>query len=336
MLDSDGAFDGAEPLVELSGVRKSLPGFRMGPVDLTIEPGYVTAVVGPNGSGKSTLFRMLLDLLHPDAGDRVLFGRPYPGDELAIKRRIGYLPDVSAGHDEMRAEALGRFVGYWYPTWDASRFGEVLDRFAVDRGKRFGKLSKGMRRRVAFAATVAPEAPLLVLDEPTESIDLLARAVVFDEISRYVQDGRRSVVLATHVAGEVVHIADYVTFLYEGRFLGTYEKDELMQNWKALWVADPPGAELPGLVDVEVGELTRVVSRSSGETRAALEERGIGIVRTESLGIEEILDYLARLELAAAALAADSGACPATPESTTPGDAAGIAGTVTGEGRDRR
>lgn len=341
MTDGSGLLDDAEPLVALSGVRKSLPGFRMGPVDMTVEPGYVTAVVGPNGSGKTSLFRMLLDLLHPDDGERVLFGWRYPADELAIKRRIGYLPDVSVGHDEMRPEALGRFVGHWYPTWDGARFGELLDRFDVDRGKRFGKLSKGMRRRVAFAAAVATEAPLLVLDEPTESIDLLARAVVFDEIARYVRDGRRSVVLATHVAGEVVHLADYVTFLYEGRFLGTYEKDELMGSWKALWVADPPdaglpGADLPGLVDVQAGELARVVSRSPGETRAALEERGMGIVRTESVGIEEILAYLARLERAAEAMRAGSVTAAATPPSASPGDTARIPGTITDEGGDRR
>lgn len=336
MTDGSVLLDDAEPLVALSGVRKSLPGFRMGPVDMTIEPGYVTAVVGPNGSGKTSLFRMLLDLLHPDEGERVLFGRRYPADELGIKRRIGYLPDVSVGHDEMQPEALGRFVGHWYPTWDGARFGELLDRFDVDRGKRFGKLSKGMRRRVAFAAAVATEAPLLVLDEPTESIDLLAREVVFDEIARYVRDGRRSVVLATHVAGEVLHLADYVAFLYEGHFLGTYEKDGLMESWKALWVAEPPAADLPGLVDVQAGELARVVSRSPGETRAALEGRGLGVVRTESVGIEEILAYLARLERAAEAMQVDGAMGAAAPPSARPENTARTPGTVTDEGGDRR
>lgn len=287
------------PLVSLSGVGKSLPGFDLGPVDLTVERGYVTAVVGPNGGGKSTLFRVLLDLVHPDSGDVRLFGLSYPADEPAIKRGIGYLPDVSVGHDEMSAEALGRFVGHWYPTWDSSRYAELLRRLDIDQPKRFGRLSKGMRRRLAFAVVMATQAPLLVLDEPTESIDLLARRIVMEEISRYVRDGRRSVVFSTHVAGEIAGVADFVTFLHEGRFLGTYEKDGLMQDWKAMWVDEPPGEELPGLVDVQAGELPRVVTRSPLETRAALEERGLGVVRTAGLGLEEILTHLVRIDGAA-------------------------------------
>lgn len=280
------------PLVSLSGVRKSVQGFTLGAVDLEIEPGYVVAVLGPNGSGKSTLFRMLLDLVHPDSGEIRLFGRHYSEQELEIKRGIGYVPDASVGHDEMNAADLGTFVGRWYPSWDPARYTELLRRLDIDPRKRFGKLSKGMRQRLSIATAMATQAPLLVLDEPTESLDLLVRRVVLEEISEYVRDGDRSVVLATHIADDVRHVADYVAFLHQGEFLGMYERDELMQNWKAMWVDESPGDDLPGLVRVEPGTPARLVTRSPAETRAILRDRGIDVVNAAALELDEILAHL--------------------------------------------
>src|SRR5215210_291570 len=103
------------PVISLRGVRKSCGSFELGPVDLTVEPGYVVAVVGPNGGGKSTLIRMLMNLIQPDSGDLEIFGGTYPEDEIAIKRRIGYAPERSVGHDEMSANSLGEFVSRFYP-----------------------------------------------------------------------------------------------------------------------------------------------------------------------------------------------------------------------------
>lgn len=282
----------AAPLVSLRSVRKSLSGFHLGPVDLEMQPGYVVAVLGPNGSGKTTLFRMLLDLVHPDSGEVRLFGRSYPAQELEIKRRVGYVPDHPVGHDEMSATDLGDFVGYWYPTWDPGRYADLLRRFDIDPQKRFRKLSKGMRQRLSLATAVATQAPLLVLDEPTEALDPLIRRIALDEISDYVADGARSVLFATHVVDEVRRVADYVVFVHDGRCLGMYEKDALMQSWKALWVDSSPEGELPGLVSVEAGSPARLVTRAPAETRSVLHEKGIEVVRSSALDLDEILAHL--------------------------------------------
>ena len=103
------------PVISLKDVRKSYGNFELGPVDLALEPGYVVAVVGPNGGGKSTLIRALMNLIQPDSGELELFGGTYPDDEVEIKRRIGYVPELSLGHDEIGAKALGEFVSRFYP-----------------------------------------------------------------------------------------------------------------------------------------------------------------------------------------------------------------------------
>jgi len=286
------------PVISLEGVMKSRGDFVLGPVDLAVEPGHVVAVVGPNGSGKSTLFGMLMNLLRPDSGEVALFGGRYPDDEVAIKRRIGYVPERPTGRDDMNAVALGKFVSRWYPRWDRRLYRDLLGRSGIDPGKRFGALSKGMRRRLSFALALATSPELLLLDEPTAGVDPIARCEMLDEILNFVRDdahgGDRTVVFATHVVEEARLIADYVVLLADGKFLGLHEKDDLLENWKTLWVDVEPEGAVPGIVEVESGSPARIVTNSRRETSEALLARNISIVRSRSFDLEGILSHLLR------------------------------------------
>jgi ABC-2 type transport system ATP-binding protein len=282
------------PVVSLSDVRKSYGDFDLGPVSFEVEPGFVVAVVGPNGSGKSTLFRMLMNLARPDAGDVSLFDSAYPNEEVEIKQKIGYVPERSVGHDEMSAKGLGEFVAHWYPTWEQKTYDELLSRSGIEANKKFGKLSKGMQRRLAFALAAATGAELLLLDEPTDGVDPFARREMLEDISRFMESGDKTVVLATHVMEEVRRIADYVVFLMDGEFLGLYEKDALLETWRTFWVDGEPEVSLPGVVEVEGGSPSRVVSDSPDEAEAALAKENIRVVRTGNLDLEEILSHLMR------------------------------------------
>jgi ABC-2 type transport system ATP-binding protein len=282
------------PVISLKGVTKSYGNFGLGPVDLEVEPGYVVAVVGPNGSGKSTLFRMLMNLTRPDSGEVSLFGSGYPEDEVAIKQRIGYVPERSVGHDEMTARTLGEFVSHWYPKWDRSLYEDLVSRSEIEKNKRFRDLSKGMQRRLIFALAAATGAKLLLLDEPTDGVDPFARREMLEDISRFMHDGERTVVFATHVMEEVRRIADYVAFLVGGDFLGLYEKDALLESWRTLWVDREPDSALPGVVEVEGGSPVRLVTRSPEETEDALARGGARVIRAGALDLEEILSHLMR------------------------------------------
>lgn len=281
-------------IISVEGVEKSYGNFTLGPVNLEVEPGYVVAVVGPNGSGKSTLFRMLMNLSHPDEGSISLFGGGYPEDEVEIKRRIGYVPETAVGHDEMNAKSLGRFVSHWYPAWDQKLYDDLLNRSEIESGKKFRNLSKGMQRRLSFALAAATRAYLLLLDEPTDGVDPFARREMLEEIATHVQDGEKTVLLATHVMEEVRRIADYVAFLVDGDFLGLFEKDALLEQWKTFWLDRAPDAGTAGIVDVEAGNPARVVSDSPAETESALARQGVRVVRSGALDLEEILSHLMR------------------------------------------
>jgi len=282
------------PVVSLRDIRKSYGTFELGPVDLAIEPGYVVAVVGPNGGGKSTLIRMLMNLVQPDSGELTLFGGAYPDDEVAIKQRVGYVPERCVGHDEMSAKALGEFVSHFYQGWDQRLYEDLVKRLDIETDKKFGKLSKGIQRRLAFALALATGSELLFLNEPTAGVDHFARREMLEDISRFMHHGDKTVVFATHVMEEVRRIADYVILLVAGEFLGLHEKDALLEQWKIFWVDREPEGDVPGLVEVERGSPARLVSDSPQETAEALFAQNIQIVRSGALDLEEILSHLMR------------------------------------------
>ena len=284
------------PVISLEDVRKSYRGFELGPISLEIEPGHIVAVVGPNGAGKSTLFEILMNLIHPDSGNVSLFGLDHPQDEVEIKQRIGYVPERAAGHDDMSATTLGEFVSHWYPRWNQELYRDLLVRYGVGPHKRFDELSGGARRRLSFALALAQGTELLLLDEPTAGVDPPYRREMLEDISRYVRlgSGVKTVVFATHVMEEARRIADYVALLADGRLLGLFEKDVLLKKWKTFWVDGEPGADVPGVVEVEVGSPTRIVTNSPEETARALYSQNVRIVRRGRVDLEEILEYLTR------------------------------------------
>jgi ABC-2 type transport system ATP-binding protein len=281
-------------VLSLKDVKKSYGNFELGPVDLNIEPGSIVAVVGPNGGGKSTLMGMLMNLIQPDSGELKLFGGTYPDDEVAIKRRVGYVPERPVGGDEMSAESLGEFFSRFYPKWDHRLYEDLLKRARIEPDKRFGELSKGVQRRLAFALALATGSELLLLDEPTAGVDPFGRREILEDISRFMEGGDKTVVFATHVMEEVRRIADYVLFLADGEFLGLYEKDTLLEEWRIFWVNREPEGDVPGVVEVEGGSPARIVCDSLQETGQALFAQDIRIVRSGVLDLEEVLSHLMR------------------------------------------
>jgi ABC-2 type transport system ATP-binding protein len=284
------------PVISLEGVKKTYRNFQLGPVNLEIEPGHIVALVGPNGGGKSTLFGILMNLVQPGSGEVSLFGLTYPEDEVEIKRKVGYVPERSVGHDEMSARALGEFVSYWYPRWDQGLYQDLLTRYEIDPDKRFSKLSRGMQRRLSFALALATGPELLLLDEPTAGVDPFARSEMLEDISHFAEpgghNGDRTVVFATQVVEEARHIADQMVLIADGEFLGPYEKDALLDGWKTFWVDREPEGHIPGVVEVDGRSPARIVTDSPHETAQALSAQSVRMVRKAPVNLEEILSHL--------------------------------------------
>ncbi|MQA02202.1 MAG: ATP-binding cassette domain-containing protein [Streptosporangiales bacterium] len=210
----------ATGLVKTFGATRALDG-----LDLAVRTGDVHGFLGQNGAGKSTTLRVLLGMVHADAGDvQVLGGDPWR-DAVELHRRLAYVPgDVTlwpglSGGEIV--ELLGRMRG----GVDAGRRDELLRRFDLDPRKRARTYSKGNRQKVALVAALASEAELLILDEPTSGLDPLMESV-FRECMAEEKARGRTVLLSSHVLAEVEAVCDTVTIIRAGR---TVESGSLAQ-----------------------------------------------------------------------------------------------------------
>jgi ABC-2 type transport system ATP-binding protein len=203
--------------VSVRGLSKSFGHVRaLDRLDLTVRAGEVMGFLGPNGSGKSTAIRVLLGLLHADAGTaRLLGGDPWR-DAVELHRRLAYVPgDVNLWPNLSGGEAidlLGRLRG----GVDRKRRAELLERFELDPTKKARTYSKGNRQKVALVAALMADVELLILDEPTSGLDPLMESVFTDCITELKAAGR-SVLLSSHILAEVEKLCDTVTIVRAGR-----------------------------------------------------------------------------------------------------------------------
>lgn len=284
-------------VISIDRAVKTYEDYTLGPLSIHIEPGVITALIGPNGSGKTTLLHMLMNVVRPDSGTVRLFGELYGEREVQLKRRIGYVAENAyAEQVGWRIQEMAAFYAHWYPAWDDGKWRELCERFELNPKAKVSVLSKGMKCRLMFALAIAQQPELLIMDEPSSGLDPYAWRMMLEEIQRFMDGGEHSVLIATHMIEEVRRLADYVAILYDGRLIEHEGKDSLLDEWRALWVenADPileTGA-LPGVVHIEKGPLTRVVTQSASLTEHALQEAGIAVVRRRQIELDEMMQFL--------------------------------------------
>jgi ABC-2 type transport system ATP-binding protein len=216
-----------EPAIAITGLRKSFGATTaLDGLDLTVAAGEVHGFLGPNGSGKTTTIRVLLGLLHPDAGEmRMLGGDPWR-DAVSLHGRLAYVPgDVTLWPGVSGGEIidlLGRMRG----GVDRRRRDELLERFDLDPRKKARTYSKGNRQKVALVAALSSDAELLLLDEPTSGLDPLMESV-FQQCIHEVKRQGRTVLLSSHILAEVEALCDRVSIIRHGRTVETGTLTEL-------------------------------------------------------------------------------------------------------------
>jgi ABC-2 type transport system ATP-binding protein len=186
-------------------------------VTLAVERGAVYALLGRNGSGKSSLLRVLLGQRPPADGRVRLLGEDPWKRRASLMERVGVVPEEPDAPPEMTATQLSSFCGRLYRRWDDRVVRDRLARFAVPMDRPFGRLSKGQRGSVMLALALGHRPELLVLDDPTLGLDVVARDAVFRELIVDLADRGTTVFVTTHDLRAIEGIADHVAILHEGR-----------------------------------------------------------------------------------------------------------------------
>ena len=211
-------------------------------VSFRVAEGEVIGLLGPNGSGKSTIIRILTGYLRPSGGTVLVDGLDALDQPLALRARIGYVPEDVPLYDQMRVSEflpfMARIKGLGGRAARAA-VERVIERFRLGSVRRLqiGKLSRGYRQRVAIAQALLNEPRLLVLDEPTNGLDP-AQIIEMRELIREL-GGRHTVLVASHILTEVERTVDRVMILLEGRLLGVQTLRQAGGGHWRLQVAGP-------------------------------------------------------------------------------------------------
>ncbi|MDP9177337.1 MAG: ABC transporter ATP-binding protein [Gemmatimonadota bacterium] len=200
-------------------------------VDLRVPEGSVYVLVGANGAGKSTTFKILLNLERPDSGNASVFGLDTGSKGPEARAQIGYVPEhYDAGYRWMTCARLLQHVAAYYPLWDSKYADRLVKSFDIRMHRRTGSLSKGEARRLQLVMAMAHRPALLLLDEPTEGLDPVARRQLLTLIAEHLADSPATIVIATHHVYEVESLADHIGALNAGRLVAQMSRDELQKN----------------------------------------------------------------------------------------------------------
>jgi ABC-2 type transport system ATP-binding protein len=198
-------------------------------VSFVVPKGSVYALLGRNGAGKSSLVRCLVGQQRAAAGRAVLFGRDAWRERAELMAQVGLVPEEPDAPPELSPSGLLAFTGSLYAHWDEAATRERLRRFAIPMDTPFARLSKGQRGAVQLALALGHAPPLLILDDPTLGLDVVARDQVFGEVIGDLADRGTTILVTTHDLAAIEGIADRVGILRDGRLV----VDEGLESLKA-------------------------------------------------------------------------------------------------------
>lgn len=216
--------------VEIYDVTKRYEGFTLDSISFNVPKGSIMGFIGQNGAGKTTTIRSLLNITNIDGGKIRLLGLDHIGDEVEIKKRIAVVFDELPFHDVFNAADMARIFEGLYPEWDNAIYSAYLDRFKLPLKKKIGQYSKGMKMKLQIACALSHNAELLVMDEATTGLDPVVRDEILHIFMEYLRDGERSILMSSHITGDLEKIADSVTFIDKGRILLTGCKDIILET----------------------------------------------------------------------------------------------------------
>jgi len=203
-------------------------------LDLAVPKGSVFGFLGVNGAGKTTAVRMIMGHLHPTRGEVLTLSvEPWKHSEND-RRRIAYVSENMNLPSWMNSEQAVRFNASFYPRWDAALANRLLSEFELRGAGRYPLLSKGQKRRLCLLLAMCQKADLLVLDEPTAGLDVVARHQFLEHILESVCDEGRTVFISSHLLSDLERVVDRVAIIRHGRLGLEGELDALKENVRKL------------------------------------------------------------------------------------------------------
>jgi ABC-2 type transport system ATP-binding protein len=225
------------PLIEARDLTKKYGAhIALDRANFTVEAGRIVGLIGPNGAGKTSALRAILGLTHYEGQLSVLGREPFR-QRTELMFDACFIADVAVLPSWLRVDDAIDFVAGVHPKFRRDRAQELLAKTQITGKRRMRELSKGMKTQVHLALTMAIAAKLLVLDEPTLGLDILARSAFYDALVNDYMDETRTILITTHQVEEVENLLTDVLFIDKGRIVLDSSLEDIATRYAAVAVA---------------------------------------------------------------------------------------------------
>lgn len=218
--------------ITVKNLKKQYPkGFCLDNVSFTLPKGCIMGLIGENGAGKTTTIKLLLNQIRRDGGEIEILGGDILKNEQKIKEQIGVVLDEGFFYEALTPKQVGAILRRIFKSWDDALFLRYLREFSLESDKTIKEFSKGMRMKFSIVTALCHHPKLLILDEATSGLDPIVRSEILDIFLDFIQDEEHSILFSSHITTDLEKIADYITFLHEGKVVFSESKDELLYRY---------------------------------------------------------------------------------------------------------
>lgn len=222
-------------MLRLENVRKKYKDFELD-VTMEVKPGRVTGLIGRNGAGKTTAFKAALGLIRTEGGEISMLGKPLSKLSEKDRERIGVVLSDSGFSGYLKIKDVVVILRNLYSGFDEEYFTGKCKSFGLPFDKRIKDFSTGMKRRLHVAAALSHHADLLIMDEPTAGMDVIARDELLTMIREYMEAEERSVLISSHISGDLEGLCDDIYLIDEGKVILHEDTDVLLDEYGILKV----------------------------------------------------------------------------------------------------
>ena len=217
-------------IVQVRGLNKTYPSFKLKDVSFDIDEGRITGFIGRNGAGKTTTIKSMLNLVHPDSGEIVYFGKSLSENENEIKKLIGYSTGTVNWYPRKKLRDIVSVVKNCYDTWDEEAYRKYLTLFSLDENKAAVELSEGMKVKCNLLLALSHNAKVLILDEPTSGLDPFSRDELLELFTELKGHGV-AVFFSTHIISDIEKCADDIVYISKGEIAAALSKDDFTDRF---------------------------------------------------------------------------------------------------------
>ena len=225
-----------ENILELQQVSKtfSKSNFALENVTFSLPYGSIMGFVGENGAGKTTTIGCILNTIAKDSGMVKLFGKEMTDADTDMREKIGVVYDGDNFPAYWTAAQLAKVMSGFYKQCDNILFQKFLKEYKLPANQKIKQYSRGMTMKLAIAVALSHHPQLLILDEATGGLDPVVRDEMLDTFLDFVQEEDHSILLSSHITSDLEKVADYITFIHNGKLIMTVSKNDLVYNYAVM------------------------------------------------------------------------------------------------------